>query len=80
MKVKKLGTNVRLLTTNHGDEILYSCETPVAGYSALLKNWFVTNNEYDAKTTKHISKYLGSHHQRTVLTPEEIELLFLNNE
>ena len=32
MKLKQLGANQTVLHTNHGDEVLYSYETPVAGF------------------------------------------------
>lgn len=80
MNIKQLGSNQTLLITNHGDEVLFSYETAVAGFSHLLNNYFVTNKKYSVTTTKHINKYLGSRRmtsKETVLTHEEIEGIFL---
>jgi hypothetical protein len=74
MNIKPLGTNVTLLVTNHGYEILYSYETPVAGYSPLL-GWFRTTQRYSNTTTRHINKYLEKQQDVINVSPEDIELM-----
>ncbi|MGA1049236.1 MAG: hypothetical protein ACO3UU_14615 [Minisyncoccia bacterium] len=71
MKLIKLGNNETLLQTNHGYEILYSYETPVAGYSPLLGH-FKTTEHYSATTTKHINKYLKGN-EAFLISPTDIE-------
>lgn len=73
MKLKRLGANQVLLNTNHGDEILYSCDMPVAGY--LLKGgYFKTTEKHGVATTRHINSYLKHALNVSELTPEEIAL------
>jgi hypothetical protein len=80
MNIKNIGANVILLKTNHGNEILYSYEIPVAGFTTNGRNrYFKTSEKYSRTTTKHINKYLegvaDEHIQ--VLSPLDIELMFL---
>lgn len=56
MKLKQIGSNMTELTTN-GTSILFSYETPVAGYDN--QGAFRTDQHYSSTTTKHINKYLG---------------------
>lgn len=58
MKIKQLGSNQTLLTTNHGWLILYSYETPVAGYNSILQTYFKTDKKWSRTTTKHINSWL----------------------
>ena len=76
MKLKRLGANQLLLLTNHGDEVLYSFETPVAGY---LKNggYFKTSKNYGVAAARHINSYLKHVIKVIELTPEEIEARFV---
>lgn len=55
MKLKKLDSSHDLLVTNHGHEILYANDTPVAGY------WPVTGyyKAHSAELTGQVSKYLS---------------------
>ena len=54
---KKIGSNMSEIS--YGSmRIMYSYETPVAGYH-LDKGWFRTENYYSVTTSKHINKYLG---------------------
>jgi hypothetical protein len=71
MKLKQLGSNQTLLITNHGYEILYSYETPVAGYSPIL-GWFKTSKKYSRTTNKHINKYLNGN-KACLLCPTDLE-------
>ena len=63
MKIKQLKTNLTLLTTNDGNEYLFSYETLVAGYISEDRDencngyWFVSQS-YSATTTRHIKYYL----------------------
>ena len=81
MNVKPIGSNQTLLTTNHGDEVLFSYETAVAGNSHKIV-WFRNNHTYSNTTSKHVNKYLNERagdNKVTLLTPIEIELMFLND-
>ena len=71
MRLKQLGPNQAELITNHEYRILYSYETPVAGYSPLI-GWFKVNKKYSVTTTRHINKYLGDI-SAVALSPETIE-------
>ena len=63
MKLQQLKTNLTLMTTNDGEEYLFSYETLVAGYDPTCISeeengyWFV-NQSYSATTTRHIKYYL----------------------
>ena len=57
MKVTQLGSNQTLLTLGH-NEVLFSYETPVAGYDERI-GWFRTEEKFSQTTTKHINKYLA---------------------
>jgi hypothetical protein len=56
MKLKPIGSNMTELNIN-GISILFSYETPVAGYDS--NGAFRTNEHYSSTTTRHINKYLG---------------------
>lgn len=56
MKLKQIGSNMTEMTVN-GTSILFSYETPVAGYDN--QGAFRTDQHYSSTTTKHINKYLG---------------------
>jgi len=56
MKVRKLGANRTLLQFDNGTEVLFSYETPVAGYHA--GTYFRTDTRCSVTTSKHISQYL----------------------
>ncbi len=56
MELKRNGTSTTELTIN-GTSILFSYETPVAGYDN--QGAFRTDQHYSSTTTKHINKYLG---------------------
>lgn len=72
MNIKHIKGNHRLLTTNHGDEILYSDVTPVAGFSP--KIGYFRNSE---ETSDQVARYLLNIERVTDLLPIEIELMFL---
>ena len=56
MKLKRNGISTTELTIN-GTSILFSYETPVAGYDS--QGAFRTDQYYSRTTTKHINEYLG---------------------
>ena len=59
MKLQSIAHNRTLLIFNNGiTEILFSYETPVAGYSDKL-GYVKTDQWYSSTTTRHINKYLG---------------------
>lgn len=74
MKLKPIGSNQTVLYTNHGDEVLYSYETPVAGFKRGL-GWFKTSEKYSVTTSRHINKYLDGR-EALELSPESIEEMF----
>ena len=58
MELQSIAANRTLLIFNNGiTEILFSYETPVAGYSNKL-GYVKTNQWYSSTTTRHINKYL----------------------
>ena len=58
MELKSLAANRTLLIFNKGiTEILFSYETPVAGYSNKL-GYIKTDKYYSKTTTRHINKYI----------------------
>ena len=60
MELKSLAANRTLLIFNRGiTEILFSYETPVAGYSNKL-GYIKTDQWYSSTTTRHINKYIGA--------------------
>jgi len=70
MKLKKLKSNVTELTfKNHYDDcdvtLLFSYETPVAGYDA--QGAFKTTTKYSPTTTKHINQYFENVKPRLVV-------------
>jgi len=56
MKLKNIGSNMTELNFN-GISVLFSYETPVAGWDD--KGAFRTDTNYSRTTSKHINKYLG---------------------
>ena len=71
MELKPSGSNMTTLTLNDGTEILFSYETPVAGYLAHGRKsfhgrgtildvvFFKTDEKFSATTTRHVNKYLN---------------------
>ena len=58
MELKSLAANRTVLIFNRGiTEILFSYETPVAGYSNKL-GYIKTDEYYSQTTTRHINKYI----------------------
>jgi len=61
MKLKQLGSNMTVLTLNNGTEVLFSYETPVAGFSGTSYDYtyFRTDQKWSKTTTRHVNKYLN---------------------
>ena len=57
MKLKPISNNMTILLLND-ISILFSYETPVAGYDS--NGAFRTDKHYSSTTTRHINKYLGN--------------------
>ena len=55
-----------------GIKVLYSYETPVAGYD--VNGAFRTNTKYSVTTSRHINKYLGGRDVGRMVTQQ-----FINN-
>lgn len=64
MKIKQLASNMTELTTNDYDKVLFSYETPVAGWDD--EGAFKSDQWYSQTTTRHINKYFGGVEPRTV--------------
>ena len=59
MELKSLAKNRTVLIFNRGiTEILFSYETPVAGYSNKL-GYIKTDEWYSSTTTRHINRYFN---------------------
>jgi hypothetical protein len=56
MKLKQIASNVNEITVN-GKTVMFSYETPVAGYDD--DGAFRTDVKYSVTTSKQINKYLG---------------------
>ena len=61
MKIKQIGSNMTVLTLNNGTEVLFSYETPVAGFSgtSYAYRYFKTDEKWSKTTTRHVNKYLN---------------------
>lgn len=69
MELKRLSASQSLLITNHGDEVLYSQEEPVAGFKLGLG--FFKNRNWGEPLD-----YLKDIDDVTLLTTEQIAALF----
>ncbi len=56
MILRQLGSNMTELSFNNGDSILFSYETPVAGFTPKVGH-FKTETYYSRTTSKHINQY-----------------------
>ena len=66
MKLQSLAANRTVLIFNKGiTEILFSYDTPVAGYSNKL-GYIKTDEYYSQTTTRHINKYIGDNYHTVV--------------
>jgi len=72
MKLKQLGSNMTVLTLNNGTEVLFSYETPVAGFSGTSYDYtyFRTDQKWSKTTTRHINQYLNRQYAATIAQSE----------
>tara|TARA_B110000902_G_scaffold4711_1_gene5468 strand:- start:885 stop:1169 length:285 start_codon:yes stop_codon:yes gene_type:complete len=70
MKLKKIGNNVTEIEVN-GKSVMFSYETPVAGYDD--QGSFRTDEKFSVTTSKQINKYLGGKDQGRVVPQAWIE-------
>tara|TARA_R100001463_G_scaffold110490_1_gene165244 strand:- start:20 stop:286 length:267 start_codon:yes stop_codon:yes gene_type:complete len=78
MKLQSFAANRTLLTFDDGTEILFSYETPVAGYSNEL-GYVRTDKWYSSTTTRHINKYLYNGSSTLTVTFKEVPQETINN-
>ena len=57
MKLNNIKTNVTEVITNDGTVIMFSYQTPVAGYDE--EGAFRTDRKYSVTTSRQINQYLG---------------------
>ena len=72
MQIKPIASNMTELEVNN-TTILYSYQTPVAGYSD--EGAFRTDKYYSVTTSKHINKYLGGKDVGKVVPQSYIDAL-----
>lgn len=60
IKLKQIKANMTELTLDSGTRVLFSYETPVAGWDD--DGAFRTMEHYSPTTTRHINQYLGGKH------------------
>lgn len=70
MRIKQIASNMTELETKDGTSVLFSYETPVAGWDD--KGAFRTDKYWSTTTTRHISKYLDGIKAREI-SQEEID-------
>ena len=70
MRIKQIASNMTELETKDGTSVLFSYETPVAGWDD--KGAFRTDEYWSKTTTRHINKYLNGIEAREI-SQEEIE-------
>ena len=75
LRLKQIGSNKTELTyrNENGEDIsiLYSYETPVAGYDE--HGAFRTDEKFSSTTSKHINQYLGGADVGRVISQADIE-------
>ena len=57
MKLRNTGSNQAVIEFNDGTEILFSYETPVAGFKPGMGH-FKTDAFFSVTTSKHVNKYI----------------------
>lgn len=70
MKIKQIASNMTEATVNN-ITLLYSYETPVAGYDD--QGAFRTDEKFSRTTSKHINQYLGGADVGRVISQADIE-------
>ena len=58
MKVINFGSNQTVLVLPNGDEVFFSYETPVAGFS-IKEGYWRHQTSFSRTTTKHINSWLN---------------------
>ena len=71
MFLKKIGSNMQTIELEDGTLILFSYETPVAGFVP-GHGWVRTSRFYSSTTSKHINKFLKSVDKHAVEVPQEV--------
>ena len=56
MKLIPIGSNQNMITTNKGDQVLFSYQTPVAAY--VDGDYIRTSTKWSSTTSRHINKWL----------------------
>jgi len=56
MKLTPIGSNQNMITTNKGDQVLFSYQTPVAAY--VDGEYIRTSTKWSRTTSRHITKWL----------------------
>ena len=69
--LEPVASNMTEITTSNGNKILFSYQTPVAGYDD--KGAFKTDVWYSRTTTRHINKYLDG------VVAREVEQDYINS-
>lgn len=77
IKLKQIKANMTELTLDDGTKILFSYETPVAGWDN--DGAFRTTEHYSPTTTRHINQYLGGKDVGYKVSPNFFDRLFLCN-
>ena len=73
MKLKPIKSNMNELVLNKDTTILFSYQTPVAGWDE--QGAFRTDKKYSKTTTRHINEYLGGKDIGRVVPQEYIQSL-----
>lgn len=69
MKLRNIGSNQTVLSLDNGTEILFSYDTPVAGF--VEGYGYVKTDKFHSKTTtKHINSYLGPSIYGVMIKPQ----------
>ena len=78
MKLKQIGNNQSLISYNNGTDVLFSYETPVAGY-ILGEGYFVSEQYYSKTTSKHVNAFINNAAQALdcEIKPKKVEQSFV---
>ena len=78
MKLKNIASNVTELVADNGLKIMFSYETPVAGY---IENFgfFKTTTKHSVTTAKHINKYLKDNAKFDKVLVNEVSQELINS-
>jgi hypothetical protein len=73
MQLKQIGSNMTELSVPGNFSVLFSYETPVAGWDG--NGPFKTEEFYSRTTTKHINKYFGGQTDPRLVSQDDINQL-----